>query len=307
MDHTFSSFATIIYAFNDKAGREILWKDLAALATVENWFLMGDFNDILSKEERIGHKVKYYLDIAFANCVEQCRLEDVKATGNFFTWSNKQQAKDRICSKIDRVMANQAWLDQYQKAEANFLSEGTFDHSPCVLSLYPRRVEGRRPFRYFKMWSNYLNFSNKVQEVWNNRVYGTKMYQVISKLKALKPVVKEINKVGFSDMHTAVQRAQGDLENVQQQLQQGPLDIEMLDRELAARTKLIQVQQDYSTFLQQKAKVTCIQNGDLNTAIFHASIKERARHNHIFSIENQLGSRIIDPNLISTTFVDYYK
>ncbi|XP_060972340.1 uncharacterized protein LOC133038266 [Cannabis sativa] len=303
MDHTFSSFATIIYAFNNKARRETLWKDLAALATMESWFLMGDFNDILLKEERIGHKVKYYPDIAFANCVEQCRLEDVKATGNFFTWSNKQQGKDRICSKIDRVMANQAWLDQYLTAEANFLSEGTFDHSPCVLSLYSRRVEGRS----VGMWSSYLNFSNKVQDVWNNRVYGTKMYQVISKLKALKPVLKEINKDGFSDMHTAVQRAQGDLENVQQQLQQDPLDIEMIDRELAARTKLIRVQQDYSTFLQQKAKVTWIQNGDLNTAIFHASIKQRARHNQIFSIENQLGSRIIDPNLISTAFVDYYK
>ncbi|XP_060960757.1 uncharacterized protein LOC133031295 [Cannabis sativa] len=133
------------------------------------------------------------------------------------------------------------------------------------------------------------------------------MYQVISKLKALKPVLKDINKDGLSDMHTAVQRAQGDLENVQQQLQHDPLDIEMIDRELAARTKLIRVQQDYSTFLQQKAKVTWIQNGDLNTAIFHASIKQRARHNQIFSIENQLGSRIIDPNLMSTAFVDYYK
>uniref|UniRef100_A0A803PBM4 Uncharacterized protein n=1 Tax=Cannabis sativa TaxID=3483 RepID=A0A803PBM4_CANSA len=139
-------------------------------------------------------------------------------------------------------MANQAWLDQYQTAEVNFLSEGTFDHSPCVLSLYPRRVEGKRPFRYFRMWSSHLNFSNKVQAIWSSRVYGTKMYQVISKLKALKPVLKEINKEGFSDMHTAVQRAQGDLENVQQQLQQDPLDIVMIDRELAARAKLIRYQ-----------------------------------------------------------------
>ncbi|XP_060968772.1 uncharacterized protein LOC133036260 [Cannabis sativa] len=307
MDHTFSSFATIIYAFNDKNGREMLWKDLTALATNDNWFLMGDFNDILSKEERIGHKVKYYPDIAFANCVEQCHLEDVKSTGNFFTWSNKQQGQDRIWSKIDRVMANQAWLDQYRTAEVNFLNEGTFDHSPCVLSLYPKRAEGRKPFRYFKMWSSYPSFRSKVYEMWNKQIYGTKMYQVVSKLKSLKPILKEINKAGFSDIHSAVQRAKDELENVQQQLQQNPLDVGMLDREITARAKLVQVQQDYSAFLQQKAKVTWVQNGDLNTAIFHASIKQRARHNQIFSIESKNGTRITDPNLISAAFVDYYK
>ncbi|XP_060974121.1 uncharacterized protein LOC133039280 [Cannabis sativa] len=307
MDHTFSSFATIIYAFNDKNGREMLWNDLSALATNDNWFLMGDFNDILSKEERIGLKVKYYPDIAFANCVEQCHLEDVKSTGNFFTWSNKQQGQDRIWSKIDRVMANQAWLDQYRTAEVNFLNEGTFDHSPCVLSLYPKRAEGRKPFRYFKMWSSYPSFRSKVYEMWNKQIYGTKMYQVVSKLKSLKPILKEINKAGFSDIHSAVQRAKDELESVQQQLQHDPLDVGMLDREITARAKLVQVQQDYSAFLQQKAKVTWVQNGDLNTAIFHASIKQRARHNQIFSIESKNGTRITDPNLISAAFVDYYK
>uniref|UniRef100_A0A803QGQ3 Uncharacterized protein n=1 Tax=Cannabis sativa TaxID=3483 RepID=A0A803QGQ3_CANSA len=146
MDHTYSSFVTIIYAFNDKNGRQVLWKDLSELATKENWLLMGDFNDILSKEERVGHKVKFYPDTAFANCVNDCQLEDVKTTGNFFTWSNKQQGRDRICSKIDRVMANQAWLDRYQNAEVNFMNEGLFDHSPGIRFLYPRRVDGMKPF-----------------------------------------------------------------------------------------------------------------------------------------------------------------
>ncbi|XP_060965495.1 uncharacterized protein LOC133034427 [Cannabis sativa] len=133
------------------------------------------------------------------------------------------------------------------------------------------------------------------------------MYQVVSKLKSLKPVLKEINKAGFSNMHTAVQRANGELESVQQQLQQDPLDVVKIDGEIAARAKLIQVQQNYTAFLQQKAKVTWIQNGDLNTAIFHASIKQRARQNQIFSIESKHGTRITDPNLISAAFVDYYK
>ncbi|KAF4357729.1 hypothetical protein G4B88_023187 [Cannabis sativa] len=85
------------------------------------------------------------------------------------------------------------------------------------------------------------------------------------------------------------------------------VSLDALDLEISARAKLVQVQQDYSAFLQQKAKVTWVQNGDLNTAIFHASIKQRARHNQIFSIESKNGTRITDPNLISAAFVDYYK
>uniref|UniRef100_A0A803QIE2 DUF4283 domain-containing protein n=1 Tax=Cannabis sativa TaxID=3483 RepID=A0A803QIE2_CANSA len=84
-DAHYNSFLTVVYAYNDRTGRQELWKDLNGIAKNESWLLMGDFNDILAKDERIGHKVKYQATTDFMDCIMQCHLEDVKATGSFFT------------------------------------------------------------------------------------------------------------------------------------------------------------------------------------------------------------------------------
>lgn len=38
------------------------------------------------------------------NFMEACHMNDVKASGQFFTWSNKQEGKKRVYYKLDRVV-----------------------------------------------------------------------------------------------------------------------------------------------------------------------------------------------------------
>ncbi|XP_030495223.2 uncharacterized protein LOC115711020 [Cannabis sativa] len=65
----FNSLLTVVYASNNRTERRVLWKDLCELKSNDNWLLMGDFNDILAKEERIGHRVKTHPDTEFLQCV----------------------------------------------------------------------------------------------------------------------------------------------------------------------------------------------------------------------------------------------
>ncbi|KAM6596623.1 hypothetical protein CsatA_007147 [Cannabis sativa] len=110
IDGIFDSYLKVIYASNNRNERRELWKDVIELNPKGRWCMMGDFNEILSKEERIGNRVRSSPGEEFLNCVNQCQMEDVKYSGNFFTWSNKQHGEDRIYSKIDIILANQAWL-----------------------------------------------------------------------------------------------------------------------------------------------------------------------------------------------------
>ncbi|KAM6543567.1 hypothetical protein CsatB_008014 [Cannabis sativa] len=239
---------------------------------------MGDFNAILAKEERVGHRVCYHPD-ADMQCVQQCQIEDVKATGCYFTWSNKQQGRDRICSNIDRILANQEWLDQYPNDEAMFLNEGTFDHTPAILSLHPRWRSGKKPFKYFRMWSSHPNYFNKVSEVWHKEMRGTRMYQLIRKLKELKATLKEINREGFSDVQALFEQSKADQNDLQDKLQHDPLNADLHEAESNAQEKYNAAVKNYFSFLQQKAKAAWIQKGDSNSALFHASIKQRQRQN----------------------------
>lgn len=77
-----------------------------------------------------------------------CGLEDVNYGGCRYTWSNKQDGDDRIYSKIDRVLANKAWLSMFANAEVNFMNEGLFDYSPEVLRIQPDVYWGKKLFRY---------------------------------------------------------------------------------------------------------------------------------------------------------------
>ncbi|XP_062119269.1 uncharacterized protein LOC133833020 [Humulus lupulus] len=203
VDNKNSFFVTYVYAFNDEEGRKRLWKELQDLSVMGPWIVMGDFNDILAKEERIGNRVRYKSSTDFIECVANCQLEDVKYSGNLYTWCNKQHGEDRIYSKIDRVLANQIWLSLFPDAEAVFFEEGLFDHTPAVLTVYSNVPCGRKPFKYFKMWSTHPKYFEKVKLLWQQQVTGTKMYRVITKLKALKAVFKEINAQGYSDITSA--------------------------------------------------------------------------------------------------------
>lgn len=46
---------------------------------------MGDFNCVLNMDERLGTLVKNSEILDFSRCVNNCQMEDMKASGSFFT------------------------------------------------------------------------------------------------------------------------------------------------------------------------------------------------------------------------------
>ncbi|XP_062099632.1 uncharacterized protein LOC133805461 [Humulus lupulus] len=188
---------TVVYAFNDMKGRESLWADLEKLGYEINcpWIVMGDFNSVLSPSDRLPHCGNGSELVPFQTCVEHCRLVDVKFSGSFFTWNNKQAGKDRVYAKLDRVLANDSWMEKYISAEVIFFREGEMDHSPFLVN-FGSVQENRKPFRYFNFWSNLAGFQRAVAESWNEDVKGTPMFCLVSKLKRLRVELKKINKEG---------------------------------------------------------------------------------------------------------------
>ena len=55
------------------------------------WIVMGDFNNVLNLEGRIGSLVTLEEVANFKQCVRDCNIFDVGASVPFFTWSNKQE------------------------------------------------------------------------------------------------------------------------------------------------------------------------------------------------------------------------
>ena len=52
--------------------------------------MCGDFNCVMNTDERIGSQVRESEMREMKSCMLQCGLQDVKSSGNFYTWNNKQ-------------------------------------------------------------------------------------------------------------------------------------------------------------------------------------------------------------------------
>ena len=147
---------------------------MRTISTQELWLICGDLNCIMDQEEHIGAIVRQSEMIDITECMNDCQLHDMKSTGNLYTWNNKQKVRDRVYSKLDRVMINEAWQEKYQNAEACFLQEGKFDHSPGVITVYPRPISGRKPFKYYTMWKASPQYNSIIEGLWREEIRGTK-------------------------------------------------------------------------------------------------------------------------------------
>ncbi|XP_062116352.1 uncharacterized protein LOC133830395 [Humulus lupulus] len=306
---TGSFFITFVYGFNDGKLREQLWLDIQALAMKINeaWIILGDYNEILHQNERAGKKTVIKPSLSLRDCMSHCQMEDLKFSGCFYTWTNKQRPEDRVYSKIDRAMVNIKWTEQYTNSEAVFLPEGIFDHSPILISFYLDVAIGKQPFRYFRMWKEAPSYATKLCTLWKQPVSGTEMYKVVLKLKRLKQIFRDINREGYHDIHKAEVHAKLHMLDIQQSFHQDPLNESLIHQENLDREEYTQLNRAYLLFLAQKAKATWVMNGDENTTIFHASLKVRRLQNRIYSIQFEQGNWVDTADGVQRAFLDYYQ
>ena len=93
---------TFVYGANDHTDRVNLWRDLCILKNDESWVIMGDFNAIRDPKEKSGGINLWppHMD-DFNQCLYSCAVDDLRYSGCFFTWSNRQDSPNHISTKGD--------------------------------------------------------------------------------------------------------------------------------------------------------------------------------------------------------------
>ncbi|XP_074292743.1 uncharacterized protein LOC141619622 [Silene latifolia] len=178
----YSFFCTIVYAFNDVNARKALWSDLGGKSTFEE---MDDFQ----------------------RCVSDFGVTDCPAIGSYYTWANKQEPSSRVFSRLDRMLVNSSWLQDNASAYAHFYTEGTFDHTPCVVQTLGDFDKPIRSFKYYNMWSKAAEVKTCVSLTWAKYWDGSHMFNLVKKLKSLKWPLKQLNKDNFDDIVNTTAKA----------------------------------------------------------------------------------------------------
>uniref|UniRef100_A0A803QC82 Reverse transcriptase domain-containing protein n=1 Tax=Cannabis sativa TaxID=3483 RepID=A0A803QC82_CANSA len=111
-----------VYGRNCPAERKLLFEKLAALGMLNRpWLILGDFNVMFNFQDRNGGKKILTKDIEDAQkWLSLGQVEEVYCSGAFYTLTNKHDMGTRIFSKLDRVLINEDWLDQFPTIKPRF-------------------------------------------------------------------------------------------------------------------------------------------------------------------------------------------
>ncbi|XP_062114776.1 uncharacterized protein LOC133826231 [Humulus lupulus] len=231
-------FATVVYGSNSMGERKHLWDKLASIGLLKSpWIIFGDFNAMFSYQDRIGGRQVLAKDIADAqNWLALGQVEELKCEGAPYSWTNKQEAGDRIFSKLDRVFINDLWLDVFPKTEARFKWDCISDHSFCVI----RNQE-------------YRGYREVVLRCWNAPVVsGGGLCKIVQKLYRVKHILKRFNREEVGDIVLSYKKAKEEYSRVQEALASNPSDMSLLQSVTQAQLNVSVLQSCYANFLKQQ-------------------------------------------------------
>ncbi|GAA0153566.1 hypothetical protein LIER_11773 [Lithospermum erythrorhizon] len=130
------------------------------------WFLIGNFNDMLTFS-RGGAPIRQATLVAFNNFVDSCELVDLGYNGPKYTWIKKGRYGTIILERLDWAFGSQDWRLIFNKAEVRHLPRTCSDHAPILVNLFPSRsTPGYAPFRLQPMWFTHNDFTKLVEDYW---------------------------------------------------------------------------------------------------------------------------------------------
>ncbi|GKA65218.1 sodium/hydrogen exchanger 6 [Tanacetum coccineum] len=278
----------------------------ASLMRDKPWVLLGDFNAALNLEDHSCGS--YQPDIAmreFKECVQRIEVMDVNATGLHFTWNQKLKGSKGILKKIDRIMCNHSFLDDFPGSFAIFQPYRISNHSPCVLRIPKVSRPKPRPFKF----SNFLiykdDFRGVISNGWNLNVHGCAMYRVVKRLKGLKtPLRKLLHNQG--NLHDRVNHLRVELDEAQKAIDRNPSCSLLRDEHAHYLLAFKEASLDEEQFLRQKSKIEWLNAGDANTAYFHRIVKSKCARNRIEMVRDS-SNVLHEGNAVPSAFVSYYE
>lgn len=162
--------------------------------------------------EKIGgaNTLSSYDMADFYNCCSTLDIFDAPYSGEFFTWTN-----GTMKAKLDRALINQGCHDNNLICHSTINKIDCFsDYCPILIEVIGRIHKRKKPFKFYKMWLDHPRFKDILNNHWRTFFRGTRQFILVSKLKAMKGPLKELNIKEFSHISERAKRANSDFQHV---------------------------------------------------------------------------------------------
>ncbi|KAG8499648.1 hypothetical protein CXB51_006070 [Gossypium anomalum] len=235
-----------VYGSPDKSKQKLLWEGLQSITPYNFtlWLIMGDFNAILAPTDK-----KSLSSIAkhcnfFGNFVESYELQDLGYSGPPFTWQ-----RGGTLVRLDRALANDAWLATFPQCLVRHLTRIKLDHRPLLLVTRPNFCNPiGRPFRFLAGWTKHNDFSNFVKSKWN---FAGNMSESLNNFTFF---VKDWNRNVYGFLGTRKRNLMRSFNNIQRALEQTG-SVHLVTKEMKSRDELENILDHEDILWRQKARL----------------------------------------------------
>ncbi|XP_074314802.1 uncharacterized protein LOC141650968 [Silene latifolia] len=263
--------------------------------------LFGDFNEILSGNEKEGGAVRRESQMdAFRGAIDDCALHDLGYRGNVFTWQRGLTFETMIRERLDRAIATTEWSYLFPRAFVQHFPIYSSDHSAIIIKEEEGQFRGggRRGFKFEPFWAADEQCRGVVKEAWEGEIGE----DVPGKVKACSVKLAEWARQRFGDVKRKLREREADLTFWQRQ----PPSADMLSKCREIVNELDVLRRQVETYWYTRARKCELRDGDKNTSYFHHKAKQRKRRNAIKGIEDNGGQWRTDEGEITNVIEEYF-
>ncbi|GAU47271.1 hypothetical protein TSUD_280940 [Trifolium subterraneum] len=293
---------TSFWGYSDSARRRQSWNLLRDLASMSSdpWCIIGDFNDLLSSEDKRGGPERLsWLYNGFRNAVSDCSLLDMPLEGYQYTWFKSLGTNRALEERLDRAMHTHAWSLMFPEARLINLVAATSNHSPILLKLeHEPYIQPKRSFRFENAWLLDNNLVDMITSNWP--CYPAS--NIPQKLKYCISDMEAWSKENSPNFRVAANKLRRELELIRSthdHLSDATVSI--------VQNKLSNVLLQEDRYWKQRAKVYWLIDGDKNSKFFHASASARKKRNAIKKLRDTNDVLVEDQSGLCNIARDYFQ
>ncbi|KAL0386462.1 UNVERIFIED_CONTAM: hypothetical protein Slati_4601500 [Sesamum latifolium] len=299
---------SVVYGDCDSTHRRLLWEGLQTLSesiTDVPWCVLGDFNAVIDSSESCGRVTEATNAMAeFREFINEAALVHLPFTGCPYTWHNCNEGSRSLWRRLARVLVNEFWLEQWPHSSYLSAYPSTSEHSPLIL-LGSEQSPEWGVFRFDSFLAKQSGFLNAVRGVWRHQIYGTKMYGLVCKLKALKGTFKAQRKIK-GNLSNNVCLAKEFLDKAQGLFDMFKEDIllQLVQWCRAIYCKAVEIE---TSKLRQRAKLNWFKNGDQCSKIFFRKINTKRAKERVYQISNSVGDVLTEVDQVVAEFLSFFQ